>query len=50
MDDRLEGSLATVAVSVLNGAHILRVHDVQSSVRVARLADAIVRSGNGWQM
>jgi dihydropteroate synthase len=48
VDDRVEGSLAAVAVSILNGAHILRVHDVKPSVRVARLVDAVVRSNNGW--
>lgn len=50
VDDRLEGSLAAVAVSILHGAHILRVHDVKPSVRVARLIDAIIRSNNGWHL
>ena len=50
VDDRLEGSLAAVAVSILHGAHILRVHDVKPSVRVARLVDAVVRSNNGWHL
>ena len=44
VEDRLEGSLASVAVSILNGANIVRVHDVGESVRVARLVDAIMRS------
>ncbi len=42
--DRLEGSLAAAAVAILHGAHILRVHDVQASVRVARMVDAIDRA------
>ena len=43
--DRLEGTAAAVAVSIANGAAIVRVHDVLEMVRVARVADAIVR---GW--
>jgi dihydropteroate synthase len=43
--ERLEGSLAALAVSIMNGANILRVHDVKESKRVARLVDAILRIG-----
>ena len=39
--DRLEGSLGAATAAVLKGANILRVHDVQETVRVARVADAI---------
>jgi dihydropteroate synthase len=39
--ERLEGTAATVAVSILNGANIIRVHDVREMVRVARMVDAI---------
>jgi dihydropteroate synthase len=38
---RLGGTAATVAASVLNGAHIVRVHDVVEMVQVVRMADAI---------
>ncbi len=44
VDDRLEGTLATTAIAIANGADIVRVHDVRSNVRVARMTDAIVRS------
>ncbi|HEV2238415.1 MAG TPA: dihydropteroate synthase [Ktedonobacterales bacterium] len=44
-DDRLEGTAATVALSIAHGADIVRVHDVKAMARVARMADAIVR---GW--
>ncbi len=44
-EDRLEGTAATVALSIAHGADIVRVHDVGAMVRVARMADAIVR---GW--
>lgn len=42
-EDRLEGTAATVAVAIARGADVLRVHDVQTMVRVARMTDAIVR-------
>jgi len=32
-----------LAVAILNGANLVRVHDVKESVRVARLVDAIKR-------
>ena len=37
---RLEASLAAAAVAVFEGAHVLRVHDVAATVRVARVAEA----------
>ncbi len=42
-DQRLEGTAATVAISVARGADIVRVHDVAQMARVCRMADAIVR-------
>jgi dihydropteroate synthase len=44
-DQRLEGTAAAVAVSIVRGADIVRVHDVESMTRVARMTDAIVRRG-----
>jgi dihydropteroate synthase len=43
VEERLEGSLAALAVGIMNGANIVRVHDVKESKRVADLVDAIVR-------
>jgi dihydropteroate synthase len=40
-DERLEGSLAAAVVAALNGANILRVHDVAETSRALRIADAI---------
>jgi len=40
---RLEGTAATVAISIMNGANMVRVHDVKEMVRVAKVADAIKR-------
>ncbi|MBI3744296.1 MAG: dihydropteroate synthase [Chloroflexi bacterium] len=45
IDQRLEGTAATVAIAIAKGADIVRVHDVREMVRVARMSDAIVR---GW--
>jgi len=42
-DQRLEGTAAAVAVSIVRGADILRVHDVAAMARVARMTDAIIR-------
>jgi dihydropteroate synthase len=41
--ERLEGTAATVAAAIVQGADIIRVHDVQAMVRVARIMDALVR-------
>ena len=43
VEDRLEGTAATVALSVAYGADMVRVHDVPEMVRVAKMADAVVR-------
>ena len=40
-DDRLEGTAATVAISITGGANAVRVHDVREMSRVARVADAV---------
>jgi len=39
--NRIWGTAATVAVSILQGAHIVRVHDVSEMARVARVSDAV---------
>ena len=46
VNERLEGTSATVALSIARGADIVRVHDVRQMVRVARMSDAVVR---GWR-
>lgn len=40
-DQRLSGSLASVAIAVWNGAKIVRVHDVKETVAVVRVVAAI---------
>ena len=39
--ERLYGTLATIAISVLKGAHIVRVHDVKATRDAVRIADLI---------
>lgn len=46
VDQRLEGTAATVALAIAGGADIVRVHDVKEMVRVCRMSDSIVR---GWR-
>ena len=46
LDQRVEGTAATVALSIERGADIVRVHEVKEMVRVCRMSDAIVR---GWR-
>ncbi|MHB9134259.1 MAG: dihydropteroate synthase [Armatimonadota bacterium] len=41
--ERVEGTAATVALGIANGADIVRVHDVKEMARVAKVTDAIVR-------
>jgi dihydropteroate synthase len=41
-DQRLFGTLAAETALIVEGAHIVRTHDVNASVETARIADAIV--------
>ena len=45
VEERLEGTAATVALAIASGVDIVRAHDVKEMARVARMADAVVR---GW--
>ncbi len=44
VEERLEGSAASAAVAIMNGANIIRVHDVKAMKRVAIIVDAIIRA------
>jgi len=44
VEERMLATAATVAVSIFNGAHIVRVHDVKETVEVSRMVDAILSS------
>ena len=43
VEERLEGTAATVALAIAQGVDLVRVHDVGAMVRVCRMTDAIVR-------
>jgi dihydropteroate synthase len=42
VDQRLEGSLAVAAYAVARGAHVIRAHDVEATVRTVRMIDAVL--------
>jgi dihydropteroate synthase len=42
-DQRLHGSLAAMTASILNGAHVVRVHDVKPAVEAVKIADEVLR-------
>ncbi|MBO54906.1 MAG: dihydropteroate synthase [Dehalococcoidia bacterium] len=44
VEERIEGTSATVALSITYGADIIRVHDVKAMTRVSKMTDAIVRN------
>ncbi|HOQ38148.1 MAG TPA: dihydropteroate synthase [Acetivibrio sp.] len=43
VNERLEGTAATVTLGIANGVDIVRVHDVKEMTRVVRMTDAMVR-------
>jgi dihydropteroate synthase len=46
-DDRVFGGAASIAIAILRGAHLVRVHDVKQMADAARVADAIVNEQSG---
>lgn len=44
--ERMEGTVATTVMGIIQGADIVRVHDVKENARAAKVADAVVR---GWK-
>ena len=47
VNQRLEGTLSSIAAAVLHGAHIIRSHDVLQAKRAIAVADAIKLAGSG---
>lgn len=41
VEQRLHGSLATMTAAILKGAHLIRVHDVKTSIEIVRVVDGI---------
>ncbi|MDE0184527.1 MAG: dihydropteroate synthase [Candidatus Poribacteria bacterium] len=46
VNDRMEGTAATVAWAIAQGADVVRVHNVKAMRRVAQMTDAIYRRAN----
>jgi dihydropteroate synthase len=44
-EQRIWGTAASVVASILNGAHIVRVHDVEEMAQVAKVADCVMHPG-----
>jgi dihydropteroate synthase len=44
--DRLEGTIAAAVVSMMHGASLLRVHDLQAVKRAVAVAEAILKQGS----
>jgi dihydropteroate synthase len=44
VQERIYGTMASITAAVLNGAHIVRVHDVRAALETVRVADAIRRA------
>jgi dihydropteroate synthase len=43
VDQRFEGTLASISAAIMNGANILRVHDMGPAKKAAQIVDAILR-------
>ncbi len=46
--ERDTGTMATVACAIMNGAHIVRVHNVEKAVKTAKMVDAIKRGEDAF--
>lgn len=44
--ERVEGTVATTVMGIMQGADIIRVHDIKENLRAAKVTDAVVR---GWK-
>jgi dihydropteroate synthase len=44
-EERLSGSLAVTAIAVMNGAHLIRTHDVRETLQAVRAAEAVKAKG-----
>lgn len=42
VEERLEGTLATVCLGIAKGCHIMRIHDVKEIARAAKMMDAML--------
>ena len=45
VEERFEGTAATVVVGILRGADVIRVHDVAQMARVIKMTDIVLKAG-----
>ncbi|MFD1395630.1 dihydropteroate synthase [Kroppenstedtia eburnea] len=50
VEERVEGTGATVTLGIAKGCRIVRVHDVKEMVRVCRMTDAMVNASGGGEL
>lgn len=48
-EERIEGTVATTTMGIVQGVDIVRVHDVKENSRAAKVTDAIVRGVKLWE-
>ena len=46
IDERLEGSLAAASIAVINGANIIRAHDIKETRRCLNLIDCVIKKNS----
>jgi len=44
VDERVEGTGATIAVGITKGCNLIRIHDVKEMARISKMTDAMMRS------
>ncbi len=49
VDERLSASVAAAVIAVMNGADIVRVHDVGATVDALRVAEAVIEAGREYE-
>jgi dihydropteroate synthase len=47
VEDRLSGSISAAVIAVMNGAQVVRAHDVRETVDALRVASAVMEANNG---
>ncbi len=45
-EERVEGTIATTVMGIMQGCHMVRVHDVKENVKACRVTDGIIRVGD----
>jgi dihydropteroate synthase len=46
VDERMEGTGATICYGIIKGCHMMRVHDVKEMTRMSKMMDALIKKGD----